>query len=187
MILASGGKTARCGGCWSAFEGRCGRRWWWSPMPPLPPKRISRSSNVGRHFRDGLSDGTKVSCPRYPGKRLLERLDAQTKLHVATRPSAARAFCYPTPLQKAPGAQSRIITFRSLSLSSTNGMSDNDGMGDPHQQRRQHRAFPTATTNGIISAKRRGVRASPWEKASSLISPCTLVSMKMLAESGGGV
>jgi hypothetical protein len=42
--------------------------------------------------------------------------------------------------------------------------------GDPHLLLRQLQAFPTATINGTISAKRREVRASPWDNCSSLIS-----------------
>jgi hypothetical protein len=42
--------------------------------------------------------------------------------------------------------------------------------GDPHLLLRQLQAFPTATINGIISAERRGVRASSWEKVSAGIS-----------------
>jgi hypothetical protein len=50
------------------------------------------------------------------------------------------------------------------------GSSDDDGMGDPRLLLRQLQAFPTATINGISSAKRRGVRTSSWENVPSLIA-----------------
>jgi hypothetical protein len=57
--------------------------------------------------------------------------------------------------------------------------------GDPRLLLLQLRAFPTAIINGIISTKRREVRASPWEKVPSLISWCSLMSMKILRCVGG--
>jgi hypothetical protein len=50
------------------------------------------------------------------------------------------------------------------------GSSDDDVMGDPRLLLLQLQAFPTATINGIINAKRREVRVSPWDNLSSLIS-----------------
>jgi hypothetical protein len=52
-------------------------------------------------------------------------------------------------------------------------MTDRQAMtawGDPRLLLRQLQAFPTATINGIINAKRREVRVSPWDNLSSRIS-----------------
>ena len=57
--------------------------------------------------------------------------------------------------------------------------------GDPRLLLRQLQAFPTATINGIISAKRREMRASPWGEASSLISPYVVMSIKIWGCVGG--
>jgi hypothetical protein len=58
--------------------------------------------------------------------------------------------------------------------------------GDPRLLLLQLQAFPTATINGIISAKKRGVRASPWGKASSLISLYAVMSIKIWGCTDGG-
>jgi hypothetical protein len=42
--------------------------------------------------------------------------------------------------------------------------------GDPRLLLLQLQAFPTATINGIINAKRREVRVSRWDNLSSRIS-----------------
>ena len=60
------------------------------------------------------------------------------------------------------------------------GSADDDGTGGSSLLVVQLQVFPTAPINSIIRVKRRGVKASPGEKVSALISECALMSMKIV-------
>jgi hypothetical protein len=86
--------------------------------PASSHQRSAAHRTVGSHRRHGVSATSEVSCPRYSGAGALERVHAQTKLHVAAGPSAGATFCRAAPAKKASGAHSRMIKPEYLSLSS---------------------------------------------------------------------